>query len=92
MEFARDCVIVVCGGVGVVSLCIIIALTIMLYRKVAKILDSTGETLENVRSTSSLIRDNIVSPFSKAQGVFSGIRKAAGIVSSFVGKEEKKDE
>ena len=92
MEFARDCVIVVCGGVGVISLCIIIVLVIMLYRKVATILDSTSETLENVRSTSSLIRDNIVSPFSKAQGFFTGMRKAMGIVSSFVGKEEQKDE
>ena len=92
MEYARDCVIVVCGSVGAISLCIVVALIIMLYRKVAAILDSTSETLENVRNTSSLIHDNIVSPFNKAQGFFSGIRKATGIVSSIVGKEEKKDE
>ncbi len=92
MEYARDCVIVVCGGVGVISLCVVITLIIMLYKKVAVILDSTSETLENVRSTSSLIHDNIASPFNRAQGFFSGMRKAMGIVSSFVGKEEKKDE
>ena len=92
MEFVRDCVIVVCGVVGVISLCVVIALIIMLYRKVATILDSTSETIENVRSTSSLIQDSIVSPITKAQGFFTGIRKAMGIVSSFVGKEEKKDE
>ena len=92
MEFVRDCVIVVCGGVGVISLCVIITLVIMLYRKVAVILDSTSETIKNVRSTSSIIHDNIASPFNKAQGVFTGIRKVMGIVSSFTGKEEKKNE
>ena len=91
IDAVRDWIIVIYGAVGVVAICIILALVIMLYRKVAAILDTARATLENVRHTSSVIHESVVQPIAKAQGFFAGVRKAVEIVTSLTRKEREEE-
>ncbi len=92
VELVRDWIIIVYLGVGSVAVCVALAFFIILARKLTAILDSTKETVDNVRDTSSFISRTMVQPLAKAQGLFSSIRKIIEVISSLTGREEKKDE
>ncbi len=92
VDLVRDWVIIVYLGVGSVAVCVALVFLIILARKLSAILDSTKETVDNVRDTSSFVSRKVVQPLAKAQGMFSGIRKIIEVISSLTGKEEKKDE
>ena len=91
IDVVRDWIIVVYGAVGVVAICIILTLVILLYRKVAAILETAKDTVENVRHTSSIIHESVVQPIAKAQGFFAGMRKAMEVVTSLMRKGDEKD-
>lgn len=89
----RDWVIVVYGGVGVVATVTVMVLTLLLYSKVAGILDSLQETTDNVRNTSSALYKHVIQPLSKAQGFVAGVKRGIEILSPRGKKsEEGKDE
>lgn len=82
VDALRDWIIVVYGAVGVVATCIVVALLIMLYRKVATILESARETVDNVRNTSSVISESVIQPIAKAQGMIAGLKKTFEVITS----------
>ncbi len=82
VDALRDWIIVVYGAVGVVATCIIVALLILLYRKVATILDAAKETVDNVRNTSSVISESVIQPIAKAQGWIAGVKKTFDVITS----------
>ncbi len=88
MEAVRDLIIVIYGVVGIVALCIVLALLIVLYRKATSILDTAKDAVENVRSTSSAISESVIQPIAKAQGFVAGMKKAMDIISSLSKKGE----
>ncbi len=92
VELARDWMIIICLGIGSVAICVALVFLIIIATKVVSILDSTKEALDNVRNTSSAISRTMISPLSKAQGLFGGVRKIVELVLSLKGKEGKKDE
>ncbi|MFO8009342.1 MAG: hypothetical protein R6U89_00870 [Dehalococcoidia bacterium] len=75
IDVVRDWVIVVYGGVGVIVTLIVLALIVILYRKVSAILDSTKNTVDNIRRTSSVLHDNVIQPIARFHGFVSGIRR-----------------
>jgi len=91
IDVVRDWIIVVYGAVGVVAVCVMVALAILLYRKVTKILDTVREPVESVRQTPSVIHDSVVQPIAKAQGFFAGMRKAMEVVTSLMRKGDEED-
>jgi hypothetical protein len=72
----RDWVIVIFGIMGIGVTLIFAILLIVLYRKVASILDSVEETVGIVRGTTSMISKSIIEPIAKVQDFVVGIRKA----------------
>ena len=92
VELVRDWIIIVYLGIGAVAVCAALAVFIILALKLVSILDSTKETVDNVRDTSSFISRTVVQPLSKAQGLMSGIRKIIEVIYSLTGKEGNKDE
>ncbi len=74
------------------AVCVGLAFFIILALKLISILNSTKETVDNVRDTSSIISRTVVKPLAKAQGLFAGIRKIIEVVSSLTGKAEEKAE
>ncbi len=92
VELVRDWMIIICLGISSVAICVALVFIIIIATKLVAILDSTKETVDNVRDTSSVISRSMIKPFSKVQGLFEGIRKIVGIVSPLIGKEGKKNE
>ena len=87
VEVVRDWIIIVYLGIGSIAVCIALAFFIFLSIKLAAILDSTKETVENVRDTSSLVSRSVVQPLAKARGLFAGGKKIFDVISSLTGKE-----
>ena len=88
----RDWVIVVYGVVGVVSICIVLTLLIIIYRKVIAILDTAHETVKNVRNTSTVISESVIQPIAKAQGFIAGLKKTMEIFTSLTKKEGEEND
>ncbi len=82
VDVLRDWVIVVYGIVGAVAVCVVIALVLVMYRKVARILDSLGDTAETIRNTSNTISENVIQPIGKMQGFMAGILKGLEVMTS----------
>ena len=82
IESVRDLIIIIYGSVGIVFLIILLALLIVLFKKINSILDSANEAVDKVKNTSSVLSDTVIQPFAKAQGVFAGIKKTAEVISS----------
>ncbi|NQT73313.1 MAG: hypothetical protein HQ553_11200 [Chloroflexi bacterium] len=92
VEALRDWIIIVYGAVGVVAICIVLALLIIVYRKIGSILDTAHEAVKNVRNTSSVISESVIQPIAKAQGFITGLRKTMEIFASLTKKEgDEKD-
>lgn len=92
VEALRDWIIIVYGAVGVVAICIVVALLIIVYRKIASILDTAHETVKNIRNTSTVISESVIQPIAKAQGFIAGLRKTMEIFASLTKKEgDEKD-
>jgi hypothetical protein len=72
----RDWIIVIFGIVGIGATLIFVTLLIMLYRKIASILDSVGETVNIVCDTTSMFAKSIIEPIAKVQEFLAGIRTA----------------
>ncbi len=92
IELIRDWMLIVYLGIGSIAVCVILAFFIIMSVKLNAILNSTRETVENVRDTSSLISRTVVQPIAKAQGIFAGMRKIVDVVTSFTRSEEEKNE
>ncbi len=82
VDALRDWIIVVYGAVGVIATCIAVTLLILLYRKIATIMDAAKETVDNVRNTSSVIAESVIQPIAKAQGWIAGIKKTFEVITS----------
>ena len=93
MEIAvlKDWVIFIYGFLGIVAIVIFITLLIIIYRKATPILDAAKATIDNLRDTSSSIAEDVIRPVAKIQAFISGVRKAAGFIAEFRGKEGRKD-
>ena len=91
-ETLRDWIIIVYGAVGVVAICIVLTLLIIVYRKIAAILDAAHETVNNVRNTSTVISESVIQPIAKAQGFIAGLKKTMEIFTSLTKKEGEEND
>jgi len=72
----RDWIIIIFGAVGVVATIVVLTLIVMVYAKVARILDSLQVAADNIRDTTSAISDVIVKPIMKVKSFIDNIRNA----------------
>ena len=84
MEIAvlKDWVIVIFGFLGIGAVLIFVTLLIIIYRKIAPIIDAARKTATNVGHTSAVVSNAIMQPIAKVQGFTAGVRKAAEVIAS----------
>ena len=87
----RDWVVVILGFLGIGAMLVFVTLLVLIYRKVMPILDTAQKTVTDVRHTSSVISDNVITPIAKAQGVVIGVRRVMEVVSFMSKKGGGKD-
>jgi hypothetical protein len=86
-ELLRDIVIILMAleflliGLALIVLIVQIArLTALLENEIRPILDSTNETLNTLRGTTTFLSDNLVQPVIKANSSFSAVRRAIDLL------------
>ena len=72
----------------VVLLIVILAVTVMLYRKLSPILDSAKATTKTVENISSCVAEEVIRPLAQAASLIQGIRQAASLFNRFSRKEK----
>lgn len=92
----RDIVIIVFGILGLVALLLTILFTILIgwgilrlirvsrstmQEGVAPVLENAREASTGVRGTVAFVEDSIVGPIIRVYGIFSGVRRAFGVLS-----------
>ena len=103
LDNIRDIVIIVAGSFAVLVLVAVLVFTVVLglasrallrtLRSVLKddlgpLLDSAQQTVQTVRGTTAFIGEKAVSPIIRVYGVFSGARRAVGVVTGVVGRRK----
>lgn len=86
-ETIRDIVIIFMAvesliiGLTLIILIIQLAkLTALLQNEIRPILDSTNETVNNLRGTTTFLSNNLVKPVIKANSTFAAVRQALGLI------------
>ena len=91
IDILRDWVIVILGIVAIGGMVVFVTLLILIYRKVAPILNAARETVSNVHRTSSVISSSVIQSVARVEGLVAGVRKAAEVISSMSKRGGEKD-
>ena len=91
IDILRDWVIVILGIVAIGGMVVFVTLLILIYRKVAPILNAARETVSNVHRTSSVISSSVIQSVARVEGLVAGVRKAAEVISSMSKRGGGKD-
>ena len=93
MEIAmlRDWIIVILGIFTIGAIAISIALLIIIYRKVAPILDAAREVILDVRRTSSVVSKSVIQLVARIESLVAGVCKVAEVIASLSKKGERKN-
>ena len=85
LQELRDIAIVVLTLFGLVQLGLMVVVTLVVYKKVAplidrvkQVLDTVQGTMNNVQGTAIFVSETAVSPLIRALGFVSGVKAAAG--------------
>jgi len=83
IEWFRDLAIVILGFGATIVVIFIGVLTLMLYRKLKPILDSTKSTLKRVENISATVEEEVSRPLAQLAAFIQGVRQVVSLFSGF---------
>jgi len=98
LQEVRDLVVIIFGGIGVITFFAILVVTLVLgialrgligalrqalQERVDPLLLSARETADNVRGATTFIADTVVNPIIRAYSIYAGLRRGLAILAGW---------
>lgn len=83
----RDIAIIVVALLAVVQLVVMLAVTIMLFKKAGPLLDSAKAAMSNIQGTTAFLAETTVSPVIRVVSFVTAVRTAMGSVARVISRK-----
>jgi hypothetical protein len=90
LESLRDLIIVIYAITGMVAIIFLLIISLLLFRKLGAVLDSTKATLDNVQGTSRFMSEAVIRPMIRVASFVQGARHAIETMARFPRRKEEK--
>ena len=84
VQQVRDIALIVLAVLGIIQGLVLLMLAVLLYRKLAPLLDSARLTINNIQGTTAFVAETAVSPLIRVIGFIIGVRAVTGRLGKFM--------
>lgn len=85
----RDLFIIIFSIMGILATLFFLLLALVVFSKVASILNSAQKVMDNMKTASAFVSDAAVKPVVRIMGFVSGVGKALGFLAKLSGEQEE---
>ncbi|MBI4498580.1 MAG: hypothetical protein HY689_11840 [Chloroflexi bacterium] len=93
----RDVALIVLAVLAILQLLVLLVMTLLVYRKVAPLIDKIGPVLDSARTTattvagtSQFVGETVVAPIIRVASIAAGVRRGVATLGRLLGRKGAK--